>query len=165
MAEKQRLFIGGLPPQVGTEELRELMSRFGSIGGVEIIKEDDGSCRGFGYVDLLAQSSDAQRCTFYTILNGQEIYLLSGISTLNNTRWKGKHTLRIEMAKEHYLTRYVPTFVMRYMLTCSDCNVSGRIQAKRLTMLLELNQRNPKNPQSHDITLVCIKGTLQTAQN
>ena len=45
-----KLFIGGLPREIGTEELREMFGKFGDMSDCVVPTDDNGANRGFGFV-------------------------------------------------------------------------------------------------------------------
>ena len=45
-----KLFVGGLPREIGTEELRELFAKFGDMVDCFVPTDDSGANRGFGFV-------------------------------------------------------------------------------------------------------------------
>ena len=45
-----RLFVGGLPREVGTEQLRELFGKHGDMTDCVVMTDDSGASRGFGFV-------------------------------------------------------------------------------------------------------------------
>lgn len=51
-----RLFIGGLPREVGTEELRELFKAHGDMTDCIVLTDDAGVNRGFGFVTYAEKS-------------------------------------------------------------------------------------------------------------
>ncbi|GAQ83424.1 protein with RRM/RBD/RNP motifs [Klebsormidium nitens] len=86
-----RLFVGGLPADVTPEELQARFQPFGKVVGSEIVpqKEDAGTCRGFGYVDL-EPVSEASLSKCFAVYNG--------------TKWRGGR-LRVEKARASFLDR------------------------------------------------------------
>ena len=57
-----RLFVGGLPREVGTEELRELFKAHGDMTDCVVLTDDAGVNRGFGFVTY-AEKSMAEAAT------------------------------------------------------------------------------------------------------
>ena len=45
-----KLFVGGLPREIGTEELREMFAKFGDMADCFVPTDDSGANRGFGFV-------------------------------------------------------------------------------------------------------------------
>ena len=70
-----RLFVGGLPREVGTEQLRELFAKHGEMTDCIVLVDDAGANRGFGFVtygskamaDAAAAALDGHR------INGRRI--------------------------------------------------------------------------------------------
>ena len=49
----KRLFIGSLPQTTTEESLKDLLSQFGTVRSVEIVKDlFSGNCKGFGFVEM-----------------------------------------------------------------------------------------------------------------
>jgi len=85
MEDKQkRIYIGGLAPETTVEELTDKFGQLATVINAEVIKDENGNCRGFGYVTLIPKDTLA-KC----------------ISLLNKTKWRGRQ-LKIEEAKESY---------------------------------------------------------------
>ena len=51
-----RLFVGGLPREIGTEELRELFKTHGEMTDCIVLTDDAGVNRGFGFVTYAAKA-------------------------------------------------------------------------------------------------------------
>ena len=51
-----RLFVGGLPREIGTEELRELFKTHGELTDCIVLTDDAGVNRGFGFVTYAAKA-------------------------------------------------------------------------------------------------------------
>lgn len=49
-APGSKLFIGGLPYEVSTDDLKEMMEKQGSVQDCVVVKDDEGKSRGFGFV-------------------------------------------------------------------------------------------------------------------
>ncbi|CAN6277525.1 unnamed protein product [Urochloa humidicola] len=81
-----RIFVGGLGESVGTADLEAVFASAGRVAGVEFVRTNG---RSFAYVDFHCPSDKALARLF---------------STYNGCKWKGGK-LRLEKAKEHYLTR------------------------------------------------------------
>ncbi|KAJ1277840.1 hypothetical protein BS78_04G034100 [Paspalum vaginatum] len=81
-----RIFVGGLAESVGAAELEAVFASAGRVAGVDFVRT---SGRSFAYVDFVFPSDKALAKLF---------------STYNGCKWKGGK-LRLEKAKEHYLTR------------------------------------------------------------
>ena len=65
-----RLFVGGLPREVGTEELRALFAEHGDMTDCIVLTDDNGVNRGFGFVTY---SEKSQADTAIEKLNGHKI--------------------------------------------------------------------------------------------
>ncbi|RLN07459.1 uncharacterized protein C2845_PM11G14140 [Panicum miliaceum] len=81
-----RIFVGGLAESVGAADLQAVFASAGRVAGVEFVRTNG---RSFAYVDFHFPSDKALAKLF---------------STYNGCKWKGGK-LRLEKAKEHYLTR------------------------------------------------------------
>ncbi|CAL4971505.1 unnamed protein product [Urochloa decumbens] len=81
-----RIFVGGLAESVSTADLEAVFASAGRVAGVEFVRTNG---RSFAYVDFHCPSDKALAKLF---------------STYNGCKWKGGK-LRLEKAKEHYLTR------------------------------------------------------------
>ena len=65
-----RLFVGGLPREIGTEELRALFAEHGDMTDCIVLTDDNGVNRGFGFVTY---SEKSQADTAIEKLNGHKI--------------------------------------------------------------------------------------------
>ncbi|XP_066317854.1 protein REPRESSOR OF SILENCING 3-like [Miscanthus floridulus] len=81
-----RIFVGGLAESVGAADLEALFASAGRVAGVEFVRTNG---RSFAYVDFHCPNDKALAKLF---------------STYNGCKWKGGK-LKLEKAKEHYLTR------------------------------------------------------------
>ncbi|CAL5024094.1 unnamed protein product [Urochloa decumbens] len=81
-----RIFVGGLAESVSTADLEAVFASAGRVAGVEFVRTNG---RSFAHVDFHCPSDKALAKLF---------------STYNGCKWKGGK-LRLEKAKEHYLTR------------------------------------------------------------
>lgn len=84
----RRLFIKGLPADIGEAELESRFKSFGSVSQVSLARNSDGSCRGFGHLTMEAEEAGWKKC----------------LTALNGSSWKGGK-IKIEDAKEDYKTR------------------------------------------------------------
>ena len=64
------MFVGGLPREVGTEELRALFAEHGDMTDCIVLTDDNGVNRGFGFVTY---SEKSQADTAIEKLNGHKI--------------------------------------------------------------------------------------------
>ncbi|GLT77813.1 hypothetical protein SLA2020_493700 [Shorea laevis] len=83
---KTRIHVGGLGETVTGDDLRKIFSSLGTVDGVEIVRTKG---RSFAYVDFVPALPNS---------------LSRLLSTYNGCAWKGGR-LRLEKAKEHYLSR------------------------------------------------------------
>ncbi|KAJ3693744.1 hypothetical protein LUZ60_009224 [Juncus effusus] len=81
-----RIFIGGLGENVTTNDLKNIFNSLGKVNNVEFVRTNG---RDFAYVDFKPESDKSLQKLF---------------SIYNGCKWKGGK-LRLEKAKEHYLTR------------------------------------------------------------
>lgn len=81
----RRLYVRGLPPAVTETDLMSRFMNFGAVSNVEIAKDVEGQCRGFGHFTLECEDQEYSKCQ--TVLNGSS--------------WKGSK-IHIEPAKVHY---------------------------------------------------------------
>uniref|UniRef100_A0A0E0G0W0 RRM domain-containing protein n=1 Tax=Oryza nivara TaxID=4536 RepID=A0A0E0G0W0_ORYNI len=81
-----RIFVGGISEGVAAADLEAMFASVGRVAGVEFVRTNG---RSFAYVDFHCPSDKALAKLF---------------STYNGCKWKGGK-LRLEKAKEHYLTR------------------------------------------------------------
>ena len=87
-----KLFIGGLPREIGTDQLRELFAEFGDMTDCIVPTDDNGANRGFGFVtytdkanaDAAAAKLDGHR------INGRRI----GVRDADSDDKKGKREKR-----------------------------------------------------------------------
>lgn len=72
-----RIFIGGLIPDISVEDIEKRFSvnKNVTIKGVDVIRREDGQCKGFAYIDVDTDNED-----FITLLR----------SKFNGTKWRGK---------------------------------------------------------------------------
>ncbi|CAM6110577.1 unnamed protein product [Calypogeia fissa] len=88
--EKIRLFVGGLPSEVGAGDLQERFAPLGNVKSITLPSATTGpGHRGFAYVDFVPASDAALRKLF---------------SAYNGCKWRGG-LLRVEKAKEHFSDR------------------------------------------------------------
>ena len=67
----KRLFIGGLPYAISEEELKDLLSKAGTVSSITIIKDKfTGQGKGFGFAEY---SSDEEADNAIKTLNGTEL--------------------------------------------------------------------------------------------
>ena len=89
-----KLFVGGLPKEIGTEELRELFAKFGDMTDCFVPTDDSGANRGFGFVtydeksmaEAAAKELDGHR------INGRRI----GVRDADSDDKRGKNKGRKE---------------------------------------------------------------------
>ncbi len=87
-----KLFVGGLPREIGTEELREMFAKFGDMLDCFVPTDDSGANRGFGFVtyneksiaEAAAKELDGHR------INGRRI----GVRDADSDDKKGKNRPR-----------------------------------------------------------------------
>ncbi|KAJ3186517.1 nucleolar protein 8 [Gaertneriomyces sp. JEL0708] len=84
----KRLYIGGLKSGVSSMELEGRFKTFGKVLSIEISSKISPEGTGFAHVSLETTPSALGKC----------------LSLYNGTKWKGMQ-LRVEEAKQHYLTR------------------------------------------------------------
>ena len=68
-----KLFIGGLDPEVSSDEIGRYFSQFGKIYGVKIVGETNGKPRGFGFVVFSSESSLSGACQKEHFFYGRKI--------------------------------------------------------------------------------------------
>lgn len=67
-----KIFIKGLPLQVGESELKEVFGDFGQVRSLRIIKDrETGQSRGFGFVEM---PNDAEAKEAIRNMNGGDYY-------------------------------------------------------------------------------------------
>ncbi|XP_013383519.1 nucleolar protein 8 isoform X2 [Lingula anatina] len=93
MAEKKRLYVGGLFEEVTEDDLRTKFARFGNINGIDIRLQKDltgvnAGSKTFAYLDISITDADLKKC----------------INMYNKTKWKGRE-VKIQLAKESFLDR------------------------------------------------------------
>ncbi|KAJ6372852.1 hypothetical protein OIU76_027226 [Salix suchowensis] len=85
-----RIFVGGLGESVSSEDLRNIFSSNKSLGlGIQSVEIIRSKGRSFAYIDFFSSTNSSLSKLF---------------NTYNGCAWKGGK-LRLEKAKEHYLTR------------------------------------------------------------
>ncbi|MBT6255357.1 MAG: exosome complex RNA-binding protein Csl4 [Euryarchaeota archaeon] len=87
-----RLFVGGLPREVGTEELRALFAEHGDMTDCIVLTDDNGVNRGFGFVTYSEKSqadAAAEKLNGHKI-NGRKI----GVRDADSDDKKGKREKR-----------------------------------------------------------------------
>jgi len=83
-----KLFVGGLPREIGTDELRDLFSKFGTMTDCFVPSDDAGANRGFGFVtfdDKATAEAAAKELDGHRI-NGRRI----GVRDADSDNKKGK---------------------------------------------------------------------------
>ncbi|XP_022753483.1 nucleolar protein 8 isoform X2 [Durio zibethinus] len=83
---RTKIHVGGLGQSVSSDDLLKILSNVGTVERLEIVRTKG---RSFAYVDVLPSSSNSLSKLF---------------STYNGCVWKGGK-LKLEKAKEHFLTR------------------------------------------------------------
>eukprot|EP00794_Sanderia_malayensis_P007114 gene7114-7918_t len=89
----KRIFVGGLFPEVSKEDIKGLFKNFGSISAVDVIQRKDNE-----------NGEEISKTFAYVNINGSEKNINKCISVYGKTKWKG-HELKLQVAKESYLTR------------------------------------------------------------
>merc|ERR1712187_1005201 len=71
--DEQQVYVSNLPPDTTDENLYQLFAPFGAIGPIVVkaMKNEDGTCKGFGFVDFLSEES-AQNAV--TVLSGLQTF-------------------------------------------------------------------------------------------
>ena len=89
-----KLFVGGLPREIGTEELREIFAKFGDMLDCFVPTDDSGANRGFGFVTYHEKSiaETAAKELDGTRINGRRI----GVRDADSDDKKGKNKSRRE---------------------------------------------------------------------
>ncbi|KAI7847814.1 hypothetical protein BDC45DRAFT_547399 [Circinella umbellata] len=85
---EKRIYIGGLHSSVNDQLLRDRFSRYGTIGDINIAKDVEGHCRGFGHFNINTTPKQWASC----------------MSIYNGAKWKGQ-VMRLEDAKMDYMER------------------------------------------------------------
>lgn len=85
----RRVYMGGLSADITGKDIVDRFSSFGAVCKVDIIRREEGECRGFAYVDLQCTEEAWTRCC----------------SVYNGRVWKGGKKLKLEAAKEDYKVR------------------------------------------------------------
>ena len=85
-----RLYVGGLAPEVTADEVEARFRSFGHIRGVQLVRDGlgDNNCRGFAFVDWEVSEASLARC--------MRLYA--------KTKWRGRQ-LVIEPARMDYMAR------------------------------------------------------------
>ncbi|KAI1703171.1 RNA recognition motif domain-containing protein [Ditylenchus destructor] len=74
--EKYRIFVGGLLKETSGDALHEHFSKFGDIFECHIVRNEDNSSRGFGYVTYKSQDSvDGALNSQSHSIDGKEVYV------------------------------------------------------------------------------------------
>lgn len=81
--------MGGLSADITGKDIIDRFSSFGVVCKVDIVRTDEGACRGFAYVDLQCTEEAWTRCC----------------SVYNGRVWKSGKKLKLEAAKEDYKAR------------------------------------------------------------
>ncbi len=83
-----KLFVGGLPREIGTDELREMFAKFGDMQDCFVPKDDAGANRGFGFVTYHEKSvaESAAKELDGSKINGRRI----GVRDADSDNMKGK---------------------------------------------------------------------------
>lgn len=81
--------MSGLPGDITEKDITDRFTSFGKVSKVDIIRTDEGDCRGFAYVDLDCTLNSWKKCA----------------SVYNGRVWKAGLKLKLETAKETYLER------------------------------------------------------------
>ncbi|KAF0925094.1 hypothetical protein E2562_015384 [Oryza meyeriana var. granulata] len=116
-----RIFVGGISEGVAADELEAMFASVGRVAGVEFVRTNG---RSFAYVDFHCPSDKALTKLF---------------STYNGCKWKGGK-LRLEKAKEHYLTRLKREWEQEAEAAAAsqEMPASGDVESKKEK--LELNK-------------------------
>ncbi|WOL08529.1 hypothetical protein Cni_G17282 [Canna indica] len=138
-----RIFIGGLSPTVTALDMEKTFSSLGKVQNIEIVHSDG---RNFAFMDF-EPKSDKDMAKLFAIYNG--------------CAWKGGK-LRLEKAKEHYLTRLKQEWA-------EDANISELLDidvgksSYHSDKSEKLNQDNAKLqiffPKLRKVKAVSFKGT------
>lgn len=83
-----RLHLGGLAPDVRDDEVAARFASFGTVHGVEVMRDDMAACRGFAYVDLESTEEQMEKC----------------LKVYSGSKWRGR-TLSIGLARPSYRER------------------------------------------------------------
>lgn len=89
--DKFLVFVNNLPFEISEDELREVMGQFGDISSIRIIKDTEGKCKGYAYVEFNEKESidNAIKLGQITIKNRKVLLLKS------NTEKTSKYTLHV----------------------------------------------------------------------
>ncbi|XP_021932092.1 nucleolar protein 8-like isoform X2 [Zootermopsis nevadensis] len=85
-AEKKRVFVGNLPPDITQTEIAKWFNKFGNVLSVEIKKRPDSST--FAFLDFIIEEDKLNSC----------------FATLSTKKWNDKK-IKLELAKESFLSR------------------------------------------------------------
>ncbi|CAO2044503.1 unnamed protein product, partial [Urochloa humidicola] len=106
-----RIFVGGLAESVGAADLEAVFASAGRVAGVEFVRTNG---RSFAYVDFHCPSDKALAKLF---------------STYNGCKWKGGK-LRLEKAKEHYLTRLKREWEQEAAVAAQEAAAKDNVEKK-----------------------------------
>ncbi|PUZ74002.1 hypothetical protein GQ55_1G031200 [Panicum hallii var. hallii] len=139
-----RIFVGGLAESVGAADLEAVFASAGRVAGVEFVRTNG---RSFAYVDFHCPSDKALAKLF---------------STYNGCKWKGGK-LRLEKAKEHYLTRLKREWEQEAAAAAQEAapkdNVEKQDKPKLDKAALDASKINIYFPKLRKVKALPFKGT------
>ncbi|XP_006648296.3 protein REPRESSOR OF SILENCING 3 [Oryza brachyantha] len=142
-----RIFVGGISEGVAAADLEAMFATVGRVAGVEFVRTNG---RGFAYVDFHCPSDKALAKLF---------------STYNGCKWKGGK-LRLERAKEHYLTRLKREWEQEAEAAAAaqEIPASGDVESKKEKLepnkaVLDSTKINIYFPKLRKVKALPFKGT------
>jgi len=136
--------VGGLAESVGAADLEAVFASAGRVAGVEFVRTNG---RSFAYVDFHCPSDKALAKLF---------------STYNGCKWKGGK-LRLEKAKEHYLTRLKREWEQEAVAAAQEAaskdNVEKQDKPKLDKAALDGSKINIYFPKLRKVKALPLKGT------
>ncbi|TKW38091.1 hypothetical protein SEVIR_1G090900v4 [Setaria viridis] len=139
-----RIFVGGLAESVGAADLEAVFASAGRVAGVEFVRTNG---RSFAYVDFHCPSDKALAKLF---------------STYNGCKWKGGK-LRLEKAKEHYLTRLKREWEQEAAAAAQEAAVNDNVEKQDRPKLdkaaLDGSKINLYFPKLRKVKALPFKGT------
>ncbi|CAN6234057.1 unnamed protein product [Urochloa humidicola] len=139
-----RIFVGGLAESVGAADLEAVFASAGRVAGVEFVRTNG---RSFAYVDFHCPSDKA---------------LAKLLSTYNGCKWKGGK-LRLEKAKEHYLTRLKREWEQEAAVAAQEAAAKDNVEKKDMPKpdkaALDGSKINLYFPKLRKVKALPFKGT------
>ncbi|CAL5369348.1 unnamed protein product [Camellia sinensis] len=121
----KKIFVGGLPPSLTGEELKEYFGKFGAItDGVVICDKESNRSRGFGFVTFDSENvvNNILQNKFYE-LNGKSVEVKKATPKHNSSRhtyvYETNHVGSIYLPNFHHPFGCMPSYGYAYPSSCN----------------------------------------------